>query len=338
MVDATNRPINRKIVLAAYVTGMVGPEHFRLEEEAARTPAEGEVVVETDTLSIDAFIRTSLNEQTGFHGQAALGAPVVALGVGRVIESNAPGFAIGDAVTGPLLAQTHPTLPAAMLQKVDGARPLSTYLGALGLTTGLTAYFGILEVGRPQAGETVLVSGAAGAVGSIVGQIARIAGARVIGLAGGAEKVAFLTDALGFDAAIDYKHEDVGARLKELAPKGIDVFFDNVGGEILDIALDNIAERGRVVICGAISQYNDQQHVRGPSLYLRLAERYARMEGFTVMHFAERYGEAQATLAQWLAEGRLTMPEQVEQGIDAFPAALRKLFEGGNTGKMLVKI
>jgi len=183
----------------------------------------------------------------------------------------------------------------------------------------------------------VLVSGAAGAVGCMAAQIAKALGARVIGLAGGPAKTAFLTGALGLDGAIDYKGEDVDARLKVLAPNGIDVFFDNVGGELLDIALDNIRERGRLVICGAISQYNDQKNVRGPSLYLRLAERYARMEGFTVMHFAQHYGEAFGQLGLWLAEGKITMPEQVEHGIDAFPGALRKLFLGGNTGKMLVK-
>ena len=334
---ATNRPINRKVVLASHVTGLVGPEHFRIEEEPARAPGEGQVLVETDSISIDAFIRTSLNDQEGLHTQVPVGGTVIALGVGRVIESNAEGWSVGDAVTGPLCAQTHATLPIAMLQKVDGSIPLSTYLGALGLTTGVTAYFGIREVGQVKPGETVLVSGAAGAVGSIVGQIAKILGAQVIGLAGGPDKVAYLTGTLGLDAGIDYKGEDVAARLKQLAPEGIDVFFDNVGGEILDIALDNIRERGRVVICGAISQYNDQQHVRGPSLYLRLAERYARMEGFTVMHFTPQFPEAYAQLGQWLAEGKLKMPEQIEHGIDSFPGALRKLFQGGNTGKMLVK-
>ncbi len=337
MPSATNRPTNRKVVLARYVTGMVGPEHFRIEEEPAREPGEGEVMVRTDSLSIDAFIRTSLNEVEGLHQQVPLGGVVVALGVGRVIESHAPGFVAGDAVSGPLLAQTYATMPAAMLQKIDDALPLSTYLGVLGLTTGLTAYAGIRYVGDVKAGETVLVSAAAGAVGCIAAQVAKALGARVIGLAGGPGKVAFLTDTLGLDAAIDYKNEDVAARLKALAPEGIDVFFDNVGGELLDIALDNIRERGRVVICGAISQYNDHSHVRGPSLYLRLAERYARMEGFTVMHFASQLGEAGAQLVQWLAEGRLQMPEQVDHGIDAFPDALRKLFEGGNTGKMLVR-
>jgi len=337
MAAGANRPTNRKVVLVSHVTGMVGPEHFRIEEEPAREPGEGEVVVRTDTLSIDAFIRTSLNDDEGLHQQVPIGGTIVALGVGEVVESHAPGWSVGDAVSGPLMAQTYGTMPVAMLQKVDASVPLSTYLGALGLTTGLTAYTGMRYVGEVKAGETVLVSGAAGAVGSIAAQVAKLMGARVIGLAGGPEKTAFLTGTLGLDGAIDYKGEDVDKRLKALAPNGIDVFFDNVGGELLDIALDNIRERGRVVICGAISQYNDQKHVRGPSLYLRLAERYARMEGFTVMHFPQHFGEAFAQLGQWLAEGKLKMPEQVEHGIDAFPDALRKLFEGGNIGKMLVK-
>ena len=337
MSSATNRPVNRKVVLTNYVKGMVGPEHFRIEEEPARAPDEGEVLVKTDSISIDAFIRTSLNAVEGLHQQVPVGGAIVALGVGRVIESNAPGLAVGDAVTGPLMAQTYATMRATSLHKIDDVLPLSTYLGALGLTTGLTAYVGIRYVGDVKAGETVLVSAAAGAVGCIVAQIAKILGAKVIGLAGGPEKVAFLTEALGLDAGIDYKNENVAARLKVLAPDGIDIFFDNVGGELLDIALDNIRERGRVVVCGAISQYNDHEHVRGPSLYLRLAERHARMEGFTVMHFSQHFSEAQAQLVRWLSEGVLRMPEQVEHGIDAFPAALRKLFEGRNTGKMLVK-
>jgi len=338
MSTATNRPLNRKIVLLRHPDGMVAPEDFSLVEEPARAPGAGEVTVATDTISIDAFIRTSLNEQEGFHMAVGLGETVHALGVGRVLESNAPGWSEGDAVSGPLGAQTVATLPTAMLQKVDDSLPLSTYLGALGLTTGLTAYFGICHVGQVKEGETVLVSAAAGAVGSIVGQIAKIKGARVIGIAGGPDKVRYLTETLGLDAGIDYKGDDVAARLKELAPNGIDVFFDNVGGEILDIALDNIRERGRVVICGAISQYNDQQHVRGPSLYLRLAERYARMEGFTVLHFMEQFPEAFAQLSQWLGEGRLKMPEHVEHGIEAFPETLIKMFKGGHMGKLLLKV
>ncbi|MFN3231130.1 MAG: NADP-dependent oxidoreductase [Alphaproteobacteria bacterium] len=337
MSTATNRPVNRKITLLKYADGPVTPDMFQLEEEPAREPGEGEVLVETDSISIDAFIRTSLNDWEGFHMQVPIGGVIGALAVGRVIESNAKGWEPGDAVSGPLGSQTFATVPTGMLQKVDDSLPLSTYLGALGLTTGLTAFCGMRYVGQVKEGETVLVSGAAGAVGSIAGQIAKLDGARVIGIAGGPEKVKFLTETLGLDAGIDYKNEDVAERVKELAPKGIDVFFDNVGGEILDVALDNIRERGRIAICGAISQYDDHLNVRGPSLYLRLAERYARMEGFTVMHFADKFPEAFAQLGQWVAEGKLKMPEHVVEGIDSFPDALITMFNGGHMGKMLVK-
>ncbi|NJN50761.1 MAG: NADP-dependent oxidoreductase, partial [Gammaproteobacteria bacterium] len=227
--------------------------------------------------------------------------------------------------------------PGAMYQKMTRrSRPPPTYLGVLGLTTGLTAYVGLLEVINVNQGDTVVVSGAAGAVGSVACQLARIAGARVIGIAGGADKTRYLTDTIGADAAIDYKNEDVGARLTELAPKGVDVFFDNVGGELLDTVLDRIATGARVSICGAISQYQHLDDVRGPKLYLRLAERNARMCGFTVDHYASKFGEASVRLAGWMNEGKLKLPEHVEPGIDRFPGALIKLFTGGHKGKMLV--
>ncbi len=338
MTGMTNRPTNRKIVLVEHVKGQVKPEHFRLEEEEARAPDEGEILVGVDTISIDAFIRTSLNDWEGLHTQTPIGGVVGTLNVGRVVESNAAGFDVGDAVTGGLGSQTYATVPANTVQKIDDSLPLSTYLGALGLTTGLTAYFGMRHVGQAKAGETVLVSGAAGAVGSVAGQIAKLDGAKVIGIAGGSAKCKFLTETLGFDGAIDYKAGDVDPQLKKLAPDGIDVFFDNVGGDILDVALDNIRERGRVAICGAISQYDDHLNVQGPSLYLRLAERYARMEGFTVMHFMDKYPEAYAQLTEWLKDGKLKVVEHVEEGIESFPAALQKLFTGGHMGKMLVKV
>jgi NADPH-dependent curcumin reductase CurA len=267
-----------------------------------------------------------------------LGAPVVALGVGRVIDSTSGQLAVGDWVTGPLMAQTHAQLPAALLQKIDVSRvPPSTYLGAMGMTTGLTAYFGLLEVAGVNAGDTVVVSGAAGAVGSVVCQLASIHGARVIGIAGGPEKGAFVTETLGADASIDYKNDDVGARLDELAPDGVDVYFDNVGGPLLDIVLDRLRTGARVSICGAISQYDDMSNVRGPKLYLRLAERNACMCGFTVDHYTARFGEATAKLAGWMADGRLSLPEHVEEGIERFPAALIMLMSGGHMGKLLVK-
>jgi NADPH-dependent curcumin reductase CurA len=228
-------------------------------------------------------------------------------------------------------------MPGAMYAKIDtSAAPASAYLGPLGMTTGLTAYFGMLDVGDVREGDTVVVSAAAGAVGTMASQIARIKGARVIGIAGGAEKVAYLVDTIGLDGAIDYKGEDVGARLDELAPDGVDVFFDNVGGELLDTVLDRIRMGARVSICGAISQYDDLKDVRGPKLYLRLAERNARMGGFTVDHFMARFPEAVADITNWMNEGRLILPEHVEQGIERFPDALLMLFSGGHMGKLLV--
>ena len=328
---------NRRIVLASRPAGTFRPADLALETEEVAALEPGQALVQVDTLSIDAFIRTILDDGS-YHQSVPLGGMVTALGVGTVVDSADESLQPGDRVFGPLAAQTHARFPAAFLRKLDvGTVPATAYLGALGLTTGLTAYFGICEVGAVAAGDTVVVSGAAGAVGSLAGQLARIAGAgRVIGIAGGPRKAAFLVDELGFDAAIDYKHEDVPARLRELAPEGVDVFFDNVGGAILDAVLFQIRERGRIVICGAISQYERMDRVAGPSNYLKLAERHARMEGFAVTHFAARFGEAETALAGWLAEGRLKVHEHVVHGIENFPTALHTLLTGGHEGKLLL--
>lgn len=327
---------NRRIVLKSRPEDLPREDDFELQTETLGDPAPGMLLIEVSHISIDAFIRTTLDAQ-GFHGSADLGSPVTALGVGRVIASAAEGFEPGDWVTGPTMAQSHAHMPAAAFQKIDAElAPPSTYLGLLGLTTGLTAYFGLLEVIGVNAGNTVVVSGAAGAVGSVVCQLAKIHGGRVIGIAGGPDKIDYLVNELGIDAGIDYKHEDVAARLDELAPNGIDRFFDNVGGELLDLVLDRLAMEGRISICGAISQYGHLQDVRGPKLYLRVAERNARMCGFTVDHFAARFPEATAKLAGWMKEGRLKLPEHIESGIERFPAALAKLFTGGHRGKLLV--
>jgi NADPH-dependent curcumin reductase CurA len=296
------------------------------------------VVVRVDVLSIDAFIRTVLDER-GYHGSVPIGGTVTALGVGRVIESTVDDLRVGDTVFGPLGAQTISTLPHAALSALDVSRlPATTYLGALGLTTGLTAYFGMIEVGAVRTGDTVVVSGAAGAVGSIAGQIARNAGAgRVIGVAGGPAKAAFVVDELGYDVAIDYRM-DIGDQLRQAAPNGVDVFFDNVGGDVLDAVLMEINEGARVVICGAISQYQDMDDVTGPRNYLKLAERHARMEGFAVTHFAHRFPEARVALTDWLAQGRLIVHEHYERGIERFPDSLRLLLGGGHRGKLLLDL
>jgi NADPH-dependent curcumin reductase CurA len=211
------------------------------------------------------------------------------------------------------------------------------YLGTLGLP-GMTAYFGLLEVGKPQPGQTVVVSGAAGAVGMVVGQVAKILGCRVVGIAGGAGKCRYLVDELGFDAAIDYKHEDVRALLRQHCPKGIDVYFDNVGGEILDIALAQLAMHARVVICGAISQYNATEGVKGPANYLSLLVNRARMQGMVVFDYADRFPQAIAELSGYLRDGRMKSKEDVVQGLQNFPEALMKLFDGGNFGKLVLQV
>jgi NADPH-dependent curcumin reductase len=331
--------VNRKVVLAHRPAGTPLDSDFKIVDEPVAELAPGHVLVQVDVLGIDAFIRTVLDEGA-YHGTASLGAAVVALGVGRVLESTDDALAPGDHVFGPLGAQRFATLPGGALRKLDVTDVGPTaYLGALGLTTGMTAYFGIFEVGAVKTGDTVVVSGAAGAVGSMAGQLARLAGAsKVIGIAGGPEKVAFLTDELGLDAGIDYKNEDVGARLRELAPDGIDVFYDNVGGDILDAVLMQIVEGSRVVICGAISQYQNMDDVRGPRNYLKLAERHARMEGFAVTHFHAQFPKAEAALAGWLASGELVMHEHYETGVEDFPATLRLLLSGGHQGKLMLRV
>ena len=234
--------------------------------------------------------------------------------------------------------QDYAVVAAKSLNKVDPQlAPLPRYLSALG-GTGLTAYFGLLEVGQPKPGETVVVSGAAGATGSMVGQIAKIQRCRAVGIAGGTAKCKYLTEELGFDAAIDYKSEDVRAALGRHCPDGVNVFFDNVGGEILDIVLAQLARKARVVLCGAISQYNNPADVRGPKNYLSLLINSARMEGFIVFNYAQRYGEGIQALAAWLAEGKIKAREDIVEGLENFPEAFLKLFRGENLGKLVIKV
>ncbi len=259
---------NTRVVLLQRPVGSVSADCFSIETEELSPLEPGEVRVAVDLVSVDAFIRTTLRDE-GFHQTVPIGGVVGALGAGHIVETASDAWAVGDTVKGGLGAQTHATLPAEAVTAADTSiAPLSAHLGALGLTTGLTAWVGVRNVGRPQPGETFVVSAAAGAVGSIAGQIAKLDGARVIGIAGGPRKTAFLVDELGFDGAIDYKSDDAADRLRELAPDGVDVFFDNVGGDILDMVLDQLAMRARVVICGAISQYERSGEVTGPSMYL----------------------------------------------------------------------
>jgi NADPH-dependent curcumin reductase CurA len=328
---------NTRVVLTKRPVGEATPDCFSIETEELAELEPGQVRVAVEYISVDAGTRTMLRGE-GFHAQVGLGETIIAGGVGRVIDSTVEGWEKGRAVRGGLGAQTIATVTPNLIESIDDSvASLSAYLGVLGGSTGVTAWIGIRRVAKPQAGDTFVVSAAAGAVGSIAGQIAKRDGARVIGIAGGPRKVAHLIERLGFDAAIDYKNEDVSARLRELAPDGVNVFFDNVGGPTLDAVLDNLALRARVVICGAISQYDDMDNVTGPSLYLRLAERQSTMEGFAYFHFPESIGPATAELAKWLADGSLVLSEEILEGIERYPEALQFMFSGGNIGKLLVR-
>jgi len=258
---------------------------------------------------------------------------------GKVVKSRHDQFREGDIVTGGFGVQEYALSDGKGVNKVDTRLvKLPTYLGTLGMP-GLTAYFGLLDIGKPQAGQTVVVSGAAGAVGSVVGQIAKIKGCRAIGLAGGPGKCKLVTGEFGFDAAIDYKHEDVKAALKQHCPDGIDVYFDNVGGEILDAALARLARGARIVICGAISQYNSTTGMKGPANYMSLLVNRASMTGMVVFDYADRYGEALRDMAGWVAAGKLKAKEDVVPGgVAAFPEVLLKLFSGENTGKLVLQL
>jgi NADPH-dependent curcumin reductase CurA len=329
---------NRRLLLRARPEGLPQDDDFELAETELGEPEDGQVRVEVAYLSIDPAMRGWMRDVPSYLPPVGLGEVMRANGVGRVTASRHPDLPEGTFVSGVTGVQEHAVVDGRGVFPVDpDLARLPTYLGALGMT-GLTAYFGLLDIGALQEGDTVVVSGAAGAVGSAVGQIAKIKGARAVGIAGGPEKCAHVVGELGFDACVDYKAGGVRRALKEHAPDGIDVYFDNVGGEILDAALTLLAMRARVVICGAISQYNEEQS-RGPANYMSLLVKRARMEGFLVFDFAKRYGEATQEMAGWLQEGKLTAREDVVGGgIDAFAPALRRLFAGENTGKLVLEV
>jgi NADPH-dependent curcumin reductase len=330
--------VNHQFLLAARPDGMVGPEHFDYVEEPLPELADGQVLIKTAYISLDPAMRGWMAEGRSYIPPVQIGEVMRAGTVGEVVESKGQKFAVGDHVSGWLGVQEYAVSDENAVFKVDaGEIPLTTYLGALGMP-GITAYFGLLDVGAPKEGETVVVSGAAGAVGSVVGQIAKIKGCRVVGIAGGPEKCAWIVDELGFDAAIDYKGEDVGEALRKHCPEGVDVYFDNVGGEILDAVLARLALKARVAVCGAISQYNNLDAVKGPSNYMSLLVNRARMEGFVVIDYMGRAPEAVAEMAGWIAEGKLIAREDVVEGFKSFPHALQKLFRGENVGKLVLKV
>ncbi|HEX4018602.1 MAG TPA: NADP-dependent oxidoreductase [Frankiaceae bacterium] len=331
--------INHQVRLASRPLGLPTDENWQFTEEEVADPGDGEFVVRISHISLDPAMRGWMNAGRSYIPPVEVGEVMRGGTVGQVVHSRHPRFAVGDDVYGALGVQEYATSDGTGVQKIDASRvPRTTYLAALGLP-GMTAYFGLLDTGELADGETVVVSGAAGAVGSLVGQIAKLKGCRVVGIAGGAAKCAWLTDELGFDAAIDYKAQNVAKELRALCPQGIDVYFDNVGGEILDAALTRLARGARIVICGAVSQYNATEAVRGPANYLSLLVFRASMKGMVVFDYADRYGEAAVEMAGWLADGRLISREDVVIGdIRAFPQTLLKLFKGENTGKLVLAL
>lgn len=329
---------NTQILLADRPVGL--PEATTWKTHQADMPSleEGEFLIENHYISLDPAMRGWINDVRSYIPPVGIGEVMRAGTVGKVIESKNPNYEVGDYAVGWGGVQEYTRADGKGYHKVPaGIAPIQTFLGTLGMP-GYTAYFGLLEVGQPKEGETVVVSGGAGAVGSVVGQIAKIKGCHVVGIAGGPKKCAFLTEELGFDAAIDYKNDNIYAKLKETCPKGIDVYFDNVGGDILDMVLTRINKNARIPICGAISQYNEKGQVKGPSNYLSILVNRARMEGFIVMDYAAKYTQASMEMAGWMAQGKLKTKEHVETGIENFHDTFLKLFSGEKMGKLLLKL
>jgi NADPH-dependent curcumin reductase len=329
---------NRQFKLISRPVGMVKRSDFEFTTVPTPEPGPGEVLLKVLYLSLDPAMRGWMNEGRSYVRPVGLGEVMRAGGVGLVIASNDPSLAVGSYVVGITGVQDYAVAKASTMTRVDPKlAPLPRYLGALGMP-GMSAYFGLLDICDPKPGETVVVSGAAGAVGTLVGQIAKIKGCHVVGIAGGPAKCRYLTEELGFDAAIDYKSEDVPKTLRHHCPKGINVYFDNVGGDILDAVLAQLVLKARVSLCGAISQYNNTDGIQGPRNYLSLLINRARMEGFIVFDYAPRFPEGIKAIAGWLAEGKLKPREDIVDGLETFPETLLKLFRGENVGKLLIRV
>ena len=329
---------NRRIVLASRPEAYPAPRHFRLEEVAIPQPREGEALVRTIWLSLDPYMRGRMREGPSYAAPVEIGGVMTGGVVGRVVESRTPELAVGDIVDGSLGWQEYAVAGPGALRVVDPSlAPISTAVGVLGMP-GMTAYFGFLEVGKPEVGDTVVVSAASGAVGQVVGQIARIMGCRVVGTAGSDEKVDFIVNELGFDAGINYKTEDVDAALAAACPDGIDVYFDNVGGFVTDAVMQQINVHARISVCGQISQYNLPTPELAPRNMGLLIQKQARMEGFLVFNFAHRHEHARQRMAAWIRSGDLSYREDVVEGLENAPAAFIGMMTGENFGKLVVKV
>ena len=331
--------MNKQLIFVKRPVGAAGPDTWSLETNPVPGISEGQMLIRQHYVSLDPAMRGWMNEGKSYIEPMEPGSVMRAGSVGQVVAvKGLPGFREGDFVSGGGGVQQYAVSNGKGWHRVDPSfAPLPTYLSTLGMT-GMTAYFGILEVGKIREGDVVVVSGAAGAVGSVAGQIAKIKGCTVVGIAGGAEKCRYLLEDLGFDHAIDYKNQDVRQGLKEACPKGLDVYFDNVGVPILDHALTRLRRHARVVICGAISQYNNKTAVKGPSNYLSLLVNRATMQGMVVFDWADRYQEAAMAMGAWLAEGKLKSREAVYEGIENFPETFDRLFTGDKMGKLVLKV
>ena len=331
---------NRRMILASRPATKVGEEEVRLETAPRPQPGNGEALVRVRYLSIDPTIRTWMNDAPGYLPPIGIGDVIRGGGIGAVVESNSDRYKTGDLVFGMLGWQDYAIADEgerAAQTLPEGLDP-PTALNVFGIN-GMTAYFGLLDVGKLQEGDTVVVSGAAGATGSTVGQVAKLKGAsKVVGIAGGPTKCAYVVEELGFDAAVNYKTDDVAASLRSLCPEGIDLYYDNVGGEILDICLAQLAMRGRIVLCGAISVYNEKSRPPGPRNIFNLIIKRGRMEGFLVLDYLDRFLGAQIDMVEWLAQDKVRHAEHLVDGLEHAPDALNLLFTGGNTGKVIVKL
>jgi NADPH-dependent curcumin reductase len=330
---------NRQVLLAAHPVGMIEDSDFELAESPVPEPADGEVLLRTRYLSLDPAIRGWMNGVDTYVEGLKLGDVMRGGAIAEVVDSRSTEFQPGELVLGMLRWSDYVVVRPGvdLVRAIPRQEPITAFLSVYGVT-GLTAYFGVFDIAPPEPGETFVVSGAAGAVGSIAGQIAKIKDCHVVGIAGGPAKCAWVTDELGFDTCIDYKTEDVEKRLRETCPDGIDVYFDNVGGDILDAVLGQINVKARIALCGSISQYNEVELQPGPRHIVNLVPQRARMEGFLLLDFQERFLDGILQLGQWVEEGRIKYAEEIVDGLEQAPSAMRKLFTGENTGKLIVKV
>ncbi|BAO54433.1 NADP-dependent oxidoreductase [Nonlabens marinus] len=331
--------MNKTILLKSRPKGRPETTDFEFKEIEKPTPKDGEVLLRSKYVSVDPYLRGRMRDEKSYVEPFKLDEPIASAVVAEVVESKNEKFKKGDFLTGMMEWKEYQVSDGKGLRKVDSEKaPLSAYLGILGMT-GLTAYFGLTTIGEPKEGETLLVSGAAGAVGSVVGQIGKIKGCRVIGIAGSDEKIDLLKDKFDFDAAINYeKTDDMGKAIRDAAPDGVDVYFDNVGGYTLDAAMENINRFGRVVHCGAISLYNETEQPTGPRLETKIVKKSLKLQGFIIRNFEDRFAEGIQQLGSWLKDGKLKYEETIVEGFDEIPQAFIDLFDGKNKGKMVVKV